>query len=175
MRRKFGIFIEANINQTYVRARGGVEEEPRGLGGWDGMGWVGDGNGGALSLSIYLWLCVCRFLSRDDVTWGWVRDPPTNAPIKKQTPKNNKGKKKKGKGKNLVGACALLSQLTCRLWVSHSNLKAIQAVPVPSFTWRGSLTCPSPVLFFFPLSLSLPLCLSFSFETHSCTPWTHLW
>jgi hypothetical protein len=53
---------------------------------------------------------------------------PTNAPIKKQTKKNKKQRKiKKAKGKNLVGACALLffSQLSCR-FMGHSNLKAIQ-------------------------------------------------
>lgn len=58
-------FIGSNdINRAYVKARGSGKDLKV-----DGMGW-------RCPLSICDSLCLCRFLSRDGVTWGWVRDPP---------------------------------------------------------------------------------------------------
>lgn len=63
------------------------------------------------------------FLSRDGVTWGWVRDPQIH-PLKSK-PKKKKKEKKKGRQKLSGGMCSSLS--TDLSFMGHSNLKAIQA------------------------------------------------
>lgn len=106
----------------------------RGGGGWDGMGWDGMGWDGMAVRSLYL--CVCRFLSREGVTWGWVRDPqmhPSKKPLQI-------------KGKNLVGACALLSQLRPVVYGSFKS----ESDPRSSFFLSFTSHVP-------------PLSLSFSF------------